>query len=413
MLDQNYLRNKFNKIRQQSIAITKPLETEDFVAQPVSNVSPPKWHLAHTSWFFEEFILKPYKENYQVFHPTYAYLFNSYYQGAGDMWQREKRGWITRPTVDDIMQYRNYVDQQFDVFLQEYHGESVELQKLIELGFNHEQQHQELLIYDIKFILGHNPIYPVYKASDEEKQEQTLEAEWLDVDCGKVDIGYDGDYFCFDNEKKRHHVFLSPYSIMSRLVTNEEFLDFIKDDGYKRFELWLDDGWSWVQENKIGSPLYWRHFDETWYEYHLDGLKPLNMQAPVMHVSYYEAEAFARWKGLRLPTEAEWEVAANVHAPEIPDQANLANRENFKTLPAQTHQFFGDVWEWTGSAYLPYPGFKIPEGTVGEYNGKFMINQMVLRGGSSATPRDHIRSTYRNFFYPGQRWMYSGFRLAK
>lgn len=413
MLDQNYLRNKFNRIRQQTIDLTKPLETEDYVAQPISNVSPPKWHLAHTTWFFEAFILKPYKQNYEAFHQAYNYLFNSYYKGAGDMWPRDKRGWITRPTVNDILHYRKYINEQFDDFLQEYYGESIEIQKLIELGLNHEQQHQELLLYDIKYILGNNPIYPAYHSSNDDNTGNPVTPEWLDINCGQVEIGYEGHHFSFDNEHARHRVFLEPYSIMNRLVTNGEFLEFIKDNGYKRFELWLDDGWSWLKKHRYTQPLYWRNINGKWFEYHLNGLQELRTDAPVMHVSYYEADAFARWKGLRLPSETEWEVACNIYSPTIPEQANLMDKEIFRTTPASGHQFFGDIWEWTGSAYLPYPGFKATKGIVGEYNGKFMINQMVLRGGSSATPRDHIRSTYRNFFYPEERWMFSGIRLAK
>lgn len=413
MLDQNYLRNKFNRIRQQTIDLTKPLEIEDYVAQPVSNVSPPKWHLAHTTWFFEAFILIPFKHNYEAFHQAYNYLFNSYYKGAGDMWPRDKRGWITRPTVNDILHYRKYVNEQFDDFLREYHGESTEIQKLIELGLNHEQQHQELLLYDMKYILGNNPIYPAYHESADEIPENLTSPEWLDIDCGQVDIGYEGHQFSFDNEHARHRVFLEPYSIMNRQVTNGEYLEFMQDKGYDRFDLWLDDGWNWLHKEKITHPLYWRYFNGKWFEYQLNGLQELRLDAPVMHVNYYEADAFARWKGLRLPSEAEWEVACNVYSPVISEQANLMDKELFRSAPAAEHQFFGDTWEWTGSAYLPYPGFKTPKGAVGEYNGKFMINQMVLRGGSAATARDHIRSTYRNFFYPEQRWMFSGIRLAK
>lgn len=414
MLDQNHLRKKFARVREQTEKITSRLEKEDHVSQPVTDVSPPKWHLAHTTWFFEAFVLQSFKSDYREFHPRYFYLFNSYYKGVGKMWPRERRGWITRPTVEDILQYRKYVNEQFYELLEQHQGESSRLQYLIELGINHEQQHQELLMYDIKYILGHNPIYPAYFQHHVVTPSENAEnAEWLDINCGAVEVGQEGDHFYFDNETARHRIYLPPYQIMNRPVNNREFLEFMEAGGYNNFEYWLDDGWSWVTENQISHPEYWIKFNKGWYEYHLDGLQPLAPEAPVTHISFYEADAFARWKGLRLPTEEEWEVACNIFSPNIPEEANLSEKEIYRPLPADHYQFFGDVWEWTGSAYRPYPGFNKEKGAVGEYNGKFMINQMVLRGGSSATARDHIRSTYRNFFYPQKRWMFSGFRLAK
>lgn len=414
MLDQNYFHKKFSRIRSQTTEITSLLETEDHVSQPVIEASPPKWHLGHTTWFFEAFILKIYKTNYKEFHTSYSYLFNSYFKRTGKAWHCEKRGWITRPTVDDIMQYRKYVDEQFHEFLENYHRESTQIQYLIELGLNHEQQHQELLLYDIKYILGHNPIFPVYHNPGFSYEDlPASQPEWLDIDCGEVDIGQAGDHFYFDNETSRHRIYLPPFRIMNRPVNNREFLEFMEQGGYKNFEYWLDNGWNWLCDNHISSPEYWTKIDGKWYEYHLDGLKPLEDEAPVMHISFYEADAFARWKGFHLPTEEEWEVACNIFSPDIPEDANLLETGLYRTIPGKDYQFFGNVWEWTGSAYRPYPGFKQATGNAGEYNGKFMINQMVLRGGSAVTPKDHIRSTYRNFFYPEKRWMFSGFRLAE
>lgn len=407
-----FLRNKFTSVRETTEKLCQPLAKEDFVVQPVEEVSPPKWHLAHTTWFFEIFILKKFLKDYQEFHPQYNYLFNSYYMSVGERAERSGRGFLTRPTVEEVISYRAYVNEHIYKLIDQEPESAVF--KLLELGLNHEQQHQELLLYDLKFILGHNPVFPNYLPINKEPVPVYHSDEMLSIEEGMYEIGYEGPEFHWDNEEKIHKVFLHPYKIMDRLVTNEEFVEFIEDGGYKRFDLWFMEAFEWVEENRIKAPLYWHKLDGIWHRYSLrGGLKPVDPKAPVTHVSMYEADAYARWKGKRLPTEFEWEVAAKQYGSM--DGANLMHTENYEpsALRWGNKQFFGDVWEWTNSAYLPYNGFKAPEGAIGEYNGKFMINQMVLRGGSCATPVDHIRPTYRNFFHPHLRWMYSGIRLAE
>ncbi|RNL52122.1 ergothioneine biosynthesis protein EgtB [Pedobacter jejuensis] len=381
------LAEKYLSIRKHAEQLCEPLQIEDYVVQPVVDVSPPKWHLGHTTWFFETFILKPYSTSYQVFNEDYNYVFNSYYETVGNRVIRTDRGNLSRPSVNEVYQYRHYVDDAMVSFLST--EISSEVLELVILGFNHEQQHQELLLTDIKFILGNNPLFPVYDSNKKETiSEHINNANMLTVSEGIYEIGYDGNDFCFDNELNRHKVYLNEFEICSNLVSNESYLDFINDGGYQNFNFWHAEGWDWVNTNKINAPMYWHLIDVKWMNYTLQGLKEINLNEPVTHISYYEAYAFASWKGLRLPTEFEWEIAA----------------KNFN---------WGERWEWTESAYLPYPGFSKAPGAIGEYNGKFMVNQKVLRGSSIATPAEHSRITYRNFFHSHLRWQYTGIRLAK
>lgn len=379
------LSERFKTVRKRSENICANLETEDYVVQPVVDVSPPKWHLGHTTWFWEEFVLKPNDENYHEYNPNYNYVFNSYYESVGARVIRTDRGNLSRPSVEEIYKYREHVDEAMYHFLQ--HKLSKELTDLIVLGLNHEEQHQELLATDIKYILGNNPLFPALY-HEEKKSTTPTQQSWIHIDEGVYEIGFEGEGFCFDNELNRHKVYLNDYSISSALVTNKEYLEFINAGGYKNFVYWHMEGWEWVKANKIEAPMYWHLIDSEWMNYTLNGLLPVDWNEPVCHISFYEAYAFASWKNLRLPTEAEWEVAA-------------------------TKFDWGKRWEWTESAYLPYPGFSKAPGAIGEYNGKFMVNQKVLRGGSEVTPPNHSRITYRNFFHPPLRWQYTGIRLAK
>lgn len=406
--------NQFKNIRQLSVDICKPLEVEDYVVQPEVFVSPPKWHLAHTTWFFETFILRNYKENYQEFHKDFNYLFNSYYESVGERTLRVNRGNITRPTVRQILAYREYVNEQMLELLNTI-TPTKEFRVLLEIGLHHEQQHQELLYTDIKYILGHNPTFPTYlneKPQIDNSSQNDL--GFYTVEEGLYTIGYQGGNFFFDNEKGVHQVFLQKFDIANRVVTNEEYLEFIEANAYQNFKYWLSDGWAWVNENQVKAPLYWHKIEGEWYYYTFFGLEKLDLKAPVTHINHYEADAFATWKGMRLPTEFEWEVACQQFAKEISPNANLLEKNNLKPIPQQSNenQFWGDVWEWTNSAYLPYPKYKRAEGALGEYNGKFMNGQMVLRGGSCITSTSHIRHTYRNFFYSNERWQFTGIRLA-
>lgn len=379
------LREKFRIVRKHSGEICKPLQTEDYVVQPSTDVSPPKWHLAHITWFWEEFVLSKHHEGYKRFHPRYAFLFNSYYNAVGDRVLRLNRGNMSRPTVDDILEYRKYVDDHMDKLLKTL---PEEMFALIDLGINHEQQHQELLLTDIKYILGHNPLFPPYRSDFKETFTHEKDRSFADLSGGTYPVGFSGKGFSFDNEHGAHDVLLQPFSIRKSLVTNGEYLEFMKAGGYVNPQYWHSDGWSWVNENKIDSPLYWYFIDGDWKRYALSGLESIDLNEPVTHVSLYEAFALAEWKMMRLPTEFEWEAAST---------------------------FFecGQRWEHTNSAYLPYPGFVKPEGAIGEYNGKFMVNQMVLRGASIATPEGHSRNSYRNFFQPHLRWQFNGIRLCK
>ncbi len=379
------LKSLFVKVRRRTEFICEPLAVEDYSVQPITEVSPPKWHLAHTTWFFEEFILAPYLKGYRKYSKLFSYLFNSYYNNLGNRILRNERGLMTRPTVKEVYRYRKYVTEEVNELLKE--NASDEIYKLLEIGINHEQQHQELLAYDIKYILGHQVNFPEYQDYFITKKEKSTNT-FLHIEEGVYDIGYNGKGFHFDNELGFHKVYLREFQISNRLTTNGEFLDFIKDGGYQNFNLWHAEGWDWVCKNKVLAPLYWHRTEDGWSEYNYRGLQSINADMPVMHISYYEAFAFAEWKGLRLPTEFEWEIAS----------------KRFD---------WGQLWEWTSSAYLPYPGFVKAPGALGEYNGKFMVNQNVLRGSSVATPEGHSRSTYRNFFHASQRQLFSGLRLAK
>ena len=388
------------------------------MVQPMAAVSPPKWHLGHTTWFFEEFVLDANLPAYKRYDSQFAYIFNSYYETVGKRVLRTDRGNITRPTVEEVYKYRAYVSRHMERYLLE--GElSQEARQTLELGLQHEQQHQELLLYDIKFILGGNPLFPVYRPREAKPAASAGapgEMHMLPIEEGVYEVGCEStERFCFDNELGRHRVYLEPYAIADRLVTNREYLEFMEDGGYSYFRHWLSEGWEWVKQEKAESPFHWHRVDGQWHRYTLRGLEPLNPDEPLTHISFYEADAYAKWRGLRLPTEQEWEVACRMLSPEPPEEANFQDAGQYEPLVRRRGnlQFWGDAWEWTASAYRPYPYFREAEGAVGEYNGKFMINQMVLRGGSCATPRDHIRATYRNFFSPHLRWMFSGLRLAK
>lgn len=386
------LTDAYQRVRSWTEQLCASLETEDYVVQPTADVSPPKWHLGHTTWFWEHFILTPHAPGYRIFHDDFSFVFNSYYESVGRRVLRTQRGNLSRPTVAEVYRYRAYVDEAMTRFLAE-HSASTELEKLIELGLNHEQQHQELLITDIKYILGHNPLFPAIDMPVKE-QLADLPISAVNIPEGIYSIGFqaESDGFCFDNELGSHRVYLNETTLDGQLVTNADYLEFIEAGGYQQFQHWLSDGWAWVNANRIEAPLYWHQVEGQWHTYTFSGLQPVDRAVPVCHVSYYEADAYARWRGRRLPTEAEWEVAA--------------------LLPADHRLAWGLRWEWTGSAYLPYPGFKTAEGAVGEYNGKFMSGQMVLRGGSIATPEGHSRPTYRNFFQPDKRWQFTGIRLG-
>ncbi|WP_209404011.1 ergothioneine biosynthesis protein EgtB [Pseudozobellia sp. WGM2] len=375
----------FLETRQHTEHICQPLEIEDYVVQPIVDVSPPKWHLGHSTWFFEEFILKPHAENYRLFSDDFAFVFNSYYETVGKRVIRSDRGNLSRPSVEKVYEYRSYVTDAINRLFAD--GQNRHLNDLLEIGIHHEKQHQELLITDIKYILGNNPLLPIYSENFEEHVVENHEQDWIPVVEGIYEIGHDSEDFCYDNELGRHKVYLQPFEISNKLVTNAEFIAFISAGGYNNFQLWHAEGWDWVNQNNIKSPLYWHNIDGEWFYYTLNGLQKVNPEAPVTHISYYEAFAYAQWKGYRLPTEFEWETAQ-------------------KYFP------WGKRWEWTESAYLPYPNYQKAEGALGEYNGKFMVNQKVLRGASVATSKKHTRHTYRNFFQPSLRWQFTGFRLA-
>lgn len=403
---------QYQAIRAQSLAIVRNLKEEDYVPQPIVDVSPTKWHLAHTTWFFETFLLKPYLKGYTEYHTRYSFLFNSYYNTIGDRTFRADRGNLTRPTVDEILSYRTHVDHFMETLLEKDISE--EVRKTLLIGFNHEQQHQELILTDIKYVLGHNPLFPAlfHENNVTAASEPVQPIAWLPVEEAIYKIGYDGADFHFDNEKPNHKAYIHGFEIADRLVTNGEYLEFVKDNGYREFNLWLEEGWAWVTNQQLESPLYWHKEENQWMNYTLQGYQPLDPNAPVSHVSYYEADAYARWLGWRLPTEFEWEAASKHYG--MPT-GNLfeGNFCSPKRAGHGNNQMRGDCWEWTCSAYLPYPNFKPVKGALGEYNGKFMINQMVLRGGSCATPKGHERFTYRNFFHPDKQWQFSGIRLAK
>lgn len=406
------LQERYQKIRQTTEAICSPLSKEDYVPQPIEDVSPPKWHLGHTTWFFENFILAEYVTGFKLFNPSFNYLFNSYYESQGDRILRSNRGNLSRPTVDEIYEYRAYVDQHMSAFIES--GISQELTDLLEVGLQHEQQHQELLVTDIKYILGNNPLFPSYTTQLRQSPTDFIQEAWVTINEGMYTIGHDTNNFCFDNELNQHQVFIPAFQLRNTLVTNEEYLEFIHDEGYSKAELWLSEGWIWVKANQIEAPEYWYQKGNEWYYYTLHGLQKVDLKEPVTHISYYEADAFARWKGYRLPTEFEWEAACRLIAQPINDRNNFLESGYFHSRPAieLNNDFLGNVWEWTSSAYLPYPNYPQYKGALGEYNGKFMINQMVLRGGSCATPKSHIRPSYRNFFHADKRWQFTGIRLV-
>ncbi len=391
------------------------MQPEDCVVQTIPEVSPTKWHLAHTSWFFETFILKDALPGYSPINVQYAYLFNSYYNAAGKMHCRPKRGLISRPTLRETLDYRDRVDSLMDAVFQ--NAALVErFAPIITLGIHHEQQHQELMLTDIKHVFSENPLYPVYRERSAQVSAPVPLIKWLSFKAGVFEIGHNGDGFCYDNEESRHREFVEDFHLASRLVTNGEYLQFIEDGGYNRPEFWLSLGWFTVGEQHWNAPLYWGHRDGGWSAFTLSGLRELDKSEPVCHVSYFEADAFARWAGARLPTEFEWEVAAE----NLSYTGNFVDEEIFHPKPLDSStsrqpiaQMFGDVWEWTRSSYSPYPGYVAAPGALGEYNGKFMCNQYVLRGGSCATAQSHIRKTYRNFFPPNARWQFMGIRLAK
>ena len=438
-----HTKERYRTVRQTSERICRPLATEDYVVQTMDDVSPPKWHLAHTSWFFETFLLIPEQPNYSPFHPEYAFLFNSYYEAVGERHPRPRRGRLSRPTVKEVYGYREHVDEAMTRLIDEAAPDTLaRLVPLIELGLHHEQQHQELLVTDIKHILARNPLRPAYhsaehsanpaavRAASDSAQHSTYQAQgperdsserdhegsgeaWVSYPAGVTEIGHDGEGFAYDNEGPRHKVYLEPFRLASRPVTNGEYLEFIETGGYRDPQYWLSDGWAVILEQGWRGPLYWELDDGEPRHMTLSGMRAIDADEPVCHISYYEASAYAAWRGKRLPTEWEWEAAA-VNASR---EGNFLDQGRLHPAPAppaadEPAQMFGDVWEWTQSAYSSYPGFRAAEGAVGEYNGKFMCNQFVLRGGSCATPANHIRATYRNFFPPDARWQFTGLRLA-
>jgi ergothioneine biosynthesis protein EgtB len=414
--DRSIMRERFEEVRRDSEVLTANLTPEDQSIQSMPDVSPTKWHLAHTSWFFETFILTRFEPNYRVFDPAFAYLFNSYYEAAGPRHPRPQRGLLSRPTVDIVAAYRDHVTAALARLIER----TVEpawgdLVSLIELGVQHEQQHQELILMDIKHVFSVNPLLPAYQAPLLQVQTSALPLDWIEFDGGLREIGYAGTGFAFDNETPRHRVWLEPFCLASRPVSCGEYLGFIEDGGYNRPEFWLSDGWATVRDQGWQAPLYWSHEDGEWRIFTLSGRRRLNPAEPVCHVSFYEADAFAKWAGQRLPTEAEWEVAAAGASL----SGNFADSGYFHPCADKAadggpslRQMFGDVWEWTASPYVPYPRFRAASGAIGEYNGKFMCNQMVLRGGAAVTPAGHVRATYRNFFPPSARWAFAGLRLA-
>ena len=401
------LSDRYRRTREQSLALIAELQPEDTVVQSMPDVSPSKWHLAHVTWFFERFVLEPNVRNYSRFDEQYHYLFNSYYYTAGQMHARPKRGLLSRPTLRQVLDYRSYVDAAMQQLLQTGEADEHTISVIV-LGLNHEQQHQELLLTDIKHVFSCNPLQPPVSRSLESALGGELTAySFTNGESGIHQVGAKGDGFVFDNETPRHDALLQEHQVGNRLISNGEYRDFIRDGGYDNSELWLSDGWATINEQVWRRPLYWDEALES--EFTLGGRQDINPAAPVCHVSYYEADAFARWAGARLPTEFEWEIAAEKERI----GGNFLESNIWHPAASSGAQYFGDVWEWTSSSYAPYPGFKPLDGSLGEYNGKFMCNQMTVRGGSCVTSRDHIRTTYRSFFYPDARWQFLGIRLAK
>lgn len=416
------LLSAYMAVRGRTHALVAPLSAEDCCVQSMPDASPAKWHLAHTTWFFETFVLSAYEPGFAPFHPAFRVLFNSYYQGVGQQHPRPQRGLLTRPALPEVLAYRADVDARVTRLLQSPAAEvaGAALRALVELGLQHEQQHQELLVTDIKHLLSCNPLWPAYGALGDERPDAIAGLPaWVRQDGGLVEIGHAGQGFAFDNESPRHKVYLAPYELASRPVSNGEYAAFVAAGGYREPAHWLAEGWDWRAGLGLEHPLYWRQQGGRWSEFTLGGARTLHADQPVVHLSYYEADAYARWAGARLPTEAEWEAAAAATAPQghFADSGALhpraAEAPGRGGVDAGLLQLYGDVWEWTQSSYAPYPGFRPAPGAVGEYNGKFMVNQYVLRGGSCATPAGHVRATYRNFFPAAARWQFSGMRLAR
>jgi len=424
-IEPSALARRYAQVRAQSLLLAEPLSEADAQVQSMPDVSPTKWHLAHVTWFFETFILERHERDFKPFHPRYRVLFNSYYNGVGEQHPRAQRGLVSRPSLAEVKAYRAQVDQRIAALLATSHDPAIDA--LIELGLQHEQQHQELLLTDIKHVLSCNPLAPVYRASWPLAPVAPSLMLWVEHAGGLVEIGHAGAGFAFDNEGPRHQLLLGAYALANRLVTHGEWAEFIADGGYGDPRWWLSAGWEWVRQNAISAPLYWRRDGaHGWASFTLHGLVPIDPHTPISHVSYFEADAFARWaaaqhrewRGARLPTEAEWEHAAQAHAASGVAAGNFVESQALHPMPVArsgsgARQLFGDVWEWTSSSYQPYPGFREWDGAIGEYNGKFMVNQYVLRGGSCATPRSHIRASYRNFFPTDARWQFSGVRLAR
>lgn len=409
------LADRLFETRRLSLELVSPLSAEDMTVQAMEDASPTKWHLAHSTWFFETFVLESHLQAYQPFDETFGYCFNSYYESLGARQPRPQRGLLTRPSLGRVLTYRDHVDRALERLLTRSLSPDSEVLRLVEIGVNHEQQHQELLLADILALFAAHPTPPAYRVRPHvERPREPDPMSWIEFPGGVHKIGYQGDGFAFDNERPRHDALIHPFRLADRLVTNSEWLDFIADGGYRAASLWLADGWTTINRNDWRAPLYWESRGDQWLAMSLDGLRPVERAAPVVHVSYYEADAFARWAGARLPTEFEWEVAAQG----VATTGNMLSTRALRPLPAdqpsngRPRQMFGDVWEWTQSAYAPYPGYRPQHGALGEYNGKFMVSQQVLRGASFATPDNHCRCTYRNFFYPHQRWQFMGLRLA-
>jgi ergothioneine biosynthesis protein EgtB len=411
---QRTLSTHYNDVRLASGRLIEPLDPEDCALQSMEDASPAKWHLAHTTWYFETFVLDGALPGYRAYHPEYRYLFNSYYNSVGAQYTRNARGLLTRPNLSEVLRYRAHVDRHMEELLARESELSSELRAVIELGIHHEQQHQELLLTDVKHLLAANPLRPAYHKIPAPGSLPAPALCWFAYQGGVREIGHAGTAFAFDNEGPRHRVFVDDFELASRAVTNGEYQAFIDDGGYRNPAHWLADGWATVQRQAWEAPLYWEREGKGFRVKTLAGMEAVCPDEPTAHVSFYEADAYARWARARLPTEAEWECAASGR----PVEGNFVDTGRLHPAPAveqdsEPAQLFGDVWEWTRSTYAPYPGFHPPEGAIGEYNGKFMSNQIVLRGGSCATPRDHVRATYRNFFYPDARWQFSGFRLAR
>ena len=413
------LQDSYSLTRQQTVSLIDGLSDADCTVQSMADASPAKWHLAHTTWFFETFILREFSKDYRLFNEDFPYLFNSYYEAAGPRHPRPFRGMLTRPRLEEVLAYREHVDQ---ALLQLLEKPITPIAELVVLGINHEEQHQELLLTDILNLFAQNPMKPCFRPGQplEVSTKPAHQPDWVSFEGGIVPIGHDGEDFAFDCEAPAHEVLLRPYRLASRTVTNGEWQAFIEDGGYRDPRHWLSDGWARIQTKGWEAPLYWEKREDCWWSMTLRGFQPVDPEAPVTHISYYEADAFAHWAGKRLPTEFEWEHAANsdLTIKEGPSAGSLQQDGRFRPAPAtgpkgQLLQMFGDVWQWTASAYLPYPGFKAAEGAVGEYNGKFMSGQFVLKGASCATARGHSRPSYRNFFYPFQRWQFTGLRLAE